>query len=64
MSPSPGAPRRTGAGHVDSYGQGRVCSRQGCTTQLSRYNANAVCAEHSVREGADTRQPAVRRPGS
>jgi hypothetical protein len=41
-----GQPRRTGKGHVDSYGQGRVCAASGCATQLSRYNSGSVCWLH------------------
>lgn len=50
MSEAPGVPRRTRAGHVSSYGEGRVCMRAGCETLLSRYNARPVCAEHANRE--------------
>lgn len=43
---APGQRRRTGKGHVDSYGEGRVCAASGCTTQLSRYNSGGVCSLH------------------
>jgi hypothetical protein len=36
--------RRTGHGHVMSYGDGRVCAAPGCAVQLSRYNGTAYCA--------------------
>jgi hypothetical protein len=29
------------------FTEGRVCSFPSCTTMLSRYNANSVCALHS-----------------
>jgi hypothetical protein len=44
--PVPGDKRRTGSGHIDSYGEGRVCRAAGCTTKLSRYNRAAVCWLH------------------
>lgn len=43
-----GQRRRTGRGHVDSYGEGRVCASSGCTTQLSRYNSGFLCALHDT----------------
>ncbi len=43
---APGQRRRTGKGHVDSYGQGRVCATSGCVTQLSRYNSGHTCWIH------------------
>lgn len=36
--------RRTGKGHVLSYGEGRVCAAPGCAVKLSRYNATPYCA--------------------
>jgi hypothetical protein len=45
-----GVARRTGPGHIASYGEGRVCSVRGCSTHLSRYNDGALCSTH--REGA------------
>jgi hypothetical protein len=45
---APGERRRTGKGHVDSYGQGRVCAASGCATQLSRYNSGSVCWLHDM----------------
>ena len=42
----PGDRRRTGRGHVDSYGDDRVCQAPGCGTRLSRYNRAAVCWHH------------------
>jgi hypothetical protein len=44
--PVPGERRRTGKGHVDSYGQDRVCAAPECETQLSRYNAAPTCWRH------------------
>jgi hypothetical protein len=44
----PGQRRRTGKGHVDSYGLGRVCGASGCSTQLSRYNSGSVCWLHDM----------------
>lgn len=41
-----GQRRRTGKGHVDSYGPGRVCEAAGCTTKLSRYNSSSACWVH------------------
>jgi hypothetical protein len=43
---APGQRRRTGKGHVDSYGEGRVCAGPGCTTALSRYNSGSLCSLH------------------
>ena len=44
--PTPGERRRTGRGHVDSFGEGRVCAVPGCATALSRYNPNGACWLH------------------
>jgi hypothetical protein len=46
--PVAGEKRRTGRGHVDSYGDDRVCVARDCTTVLSRYNARAWCWRHSA----------------
>jgi hypothetical protein len=35
-----------GRGHIDSYQGGQQCAVLGCTTVLSRYNSNTVCAQH------------------
>ena len=43
---APGQRRRTGKGHVDSFGEGRVCAASGCATHLSRYNSGGVCSLH------------------
>jgi hypothetical protein len=43
---APGQRRRTGKGHIDSYGPGRVCDVSSCTTQLSQYNAGSSCWLH------------------
>ena len=43
---APGQRRRTGRGHVDSFGEGRVCTVSGCATALSRYNPSGVCWLH------------------
>lgn len=44
--PQPGERRRTGKGHVTSYGEDRVCAAPGCETALSRYNAAPTCWRH------------------
>ena len=44
--PGPGERRRTGHGHIDSYGEGRVCEAPECTTALSRYNSSGACWLH------------------
>lgn len=42
--------RRTGHGHVVSYGDDRICAAPGCEVKLSRYNGTAYCAgTHEVR---------------
>jgi len=38
----PGRPR----GHIKEFGEGRVCGSSGCTTILSRYNAEGICWKH------------------
>lgn len=45
---APGQRRRTGRGHIDSYGHGRVCEAGGCTTKLSRYNPGSTCGLHDA----------------
>jgi hypothetical protein len=45
--PAPGQRRRTGRGHVDSFGEGRVCAAPDCTTELSRYNESSACWLHA-----------------
>ena len=45
---APGERRRTGRGHVDSFGEGRVCAVPGCATELSRYNPNGACWLHDA----------------
>lgn len=50
------APRKTGRGHIASYGEGRVCAMPDCTTTLSRYNSTAHCSRH------DPGLPGARRP--
>jgi len=30
-----------------TYGAGRVCAHEGCTTRLSAYNPSSICALHS-----------------
>jgi hypothetical protein len=45
-TPEPGERRRTGRGHVNSYGLDRVCAAPGCETELSRYNAAPTCWRH------------------
>jgi hypothetical protein len=44
--PEPGERRRTGHGHIDSYGEGRTCEAPECTTALSRYNSSGACWLH------------------
>lgn len=44
--PAPGERRRTGHGHIDSYGEGRTCEAPDCTTALSRYNSSGACWLH------------------
>jgi hypothetical protein len=46
-APLAGEKRRTGRGHIDSYGQDRICVAPGCTTILSRYNERPWCWRHS-----------------
>ena len=48
VNTAPEAPerRRTGKGHIDSYGPGRVCDVAGCATKLSRYNSGSACSLH------------------
>ena len=50
-TPAPKAPvhgHRTGRGFVTSFAEDRVCSRLGCTTKLSRYNAQELCGIHEA----------------
>jgi hypothetical protein len=35
------------------FSEGRVCGHPTCTTKLSRYNADAVCALHARAERPD-----------
>ena len=30
-----------------SHGSGRVCKAEGCSTELSRYNASELCWQHA-----------------
>jgi hypothetical protein len=46
-----GERRRTGRGHIDSYGIGRVCGIASCRTRLSRYNSDTVCWMHARNPG-------------
>jgi len=46
-----GVGRREGPGFVTSYGQERQCASAGCSTALSRYNSDALCAVHNPRLG-------------
>ena len=41
-----GTPRRTGRGHLTSYGDGRLCAMRDCATKLSRYNSTQLCSVH------------------
>lgn len=45
---SPGTKRTTGRGHINSFGDGRVCAVVGCRTRLSRYNSAARCWQHEM----------------
>ena len=47
--PAAGIARRTGRGHVDSFGEDRLCAVRTCGTKLSRYNKNDVCSVHDKR---------------
>ena len=53
--PAPGERRRTGRGHIDSFGEGRICAVAGCSTALSRYNPSVACWLHD-----DSVMPAAR----
>ena len=45
-----GAPRKTGKGHLKSYGEGRLCAARDCSTMLSRYNSTWLCSVHEKAE--------------
>jgi hypothetical protein len=47
---APGTPRRTGKGHLPSYGDGRLCAMRDCATKLSRYNSTSLCSLHERAE--------------
>jgi hypothetical protein len=53
--PSAGTRRRTGRGHLGSYGEGRVCATYGCETKLSRYNSTPLCWTHECAAGNSRR---------
>ena len=38
--------RRSSSGKVPSFGEGRPCAVDGCSTVLSRYNAGTTCSAH------------------
>jgi hypothetical protein len=41
-------PLRPRRGEVESYGGGRTCSSDDCTTVLSRYNKDQRCWTHAA----------------
>jgi hypothetical protein len=43
---TPAQARRRTRGHVTSFGEGRVCEVDGCSTRLSRYNDATKCWTH------------------
>jgi hypothetical protein len=43
---TPGTARREGRGFVSSFGAGRKCLAEDCTTVLSRYNDASHCWLH------------------
>jgi len=43
--PAPGV-RPARRGQIASFGTGRTCREPGCTTRLSIYNEQAICANH------------------
>lgn len=56
--PADGVVRREGKGFINSYGGGRQCAQSGCSTKLSRYNSDYLCALHTPHSGFRTiRQP-------
>lgn len=38
--------RRSRREHIETFGDGRCCSVEGCVTTLSRYNGGDRCAAH------------------
>ena len=48
MSTNLSAARFTGRRRrLKTYGEDRVCSTEGCTTRLSKYNRNTQCHQHA-----------------
>lgn len=47
----PGTARRSPRtrAFIQSYGDGRTCGAEGCTTTLSRYNRETLCWKHAER---------------
>jgi len=58
--PAPVASRTVSAeGRLTTYGSGRVCAAEGCTTVLSSYNPSPFCCLHGhgwARERSEQRQ--------
>jgi len=52
--PTPGTARREGRGFVPSFGDGRMCDVESCTTVLSRYNDAPRCWLHEEHARART----------
>jgi len=44
--PDAGVARRSGRGFIASFGEGRTCAADGCTTRLSQYNGGNLCGLH------------------
>jgi len=42
-------------GHVEDFGQGRVCATAGCEIVLSRYNSGRLCWTHEQSSRNDRR---------
>jgi len=45
--PAPGV-RPARRGQIASFGTGRICREPGCSTKLSIYNEQAICANHGL----------------
>jgi hypothetical protein len=56
MSTNLSASRPTGRRRkLKTYGDDRVCSEEGCSTRLSKYNQNTECHTHAPRRYPRTR---------
>lgn len=51
-------PLRSAARPSTSFGTGRRCVQPDCTTVLSRYNPEELCAAHAPREAVAEARPA------